>query len=506
MENTEEIFQCLDNFSKRKPKIIPRELEEYLAYVARTGDPVYQWPVVKCLFKEKLLNVITDFYETSPGLDIPHCPNVDPFNYDTMKNSLLEKIDSFSSAPFTVQRICELLTAPRKQYNRIDKFMRAIEKNVLVVSTREPGVQRHVEQENGEQIEPMVNGSDNNSDYNVDVDMEDMSWKRGLKSRQNTQSQPGSSNIHISYLTIRLQAKEESEPKEISIKMYEAVTPPESESNLPDENMSQNKDDSTPIANELPITEKKEETLTTVSEKVPSKEEKVELENTSDMSISQPMNIPEIRIEDAEMTEQKLSEQASEEAVKQEQNNEQSLPENVEDVAMEDNVVKNPEELIESNTNIDQDVKNSDLSEPKHVPETVSMSSEESSSSSDNTDGNSNSPKTDNEIQDESNQSSTTDSEREEKTNENQSETTPSETVLNAENIVPNMSIQNDDYSITDVKFDLPQVLPEKTDEVQTEEKESIPIEVINKTNENPVEEQTEKVDNESSSEVNDNK
>ncbi|XP_068085679.1 serine/threonine-protein phosphatase 4 regulatory subunit 2 [Anabrus simplex] len=139
MENPEEVLQSLDEFAKLKPKDIPRELEEYLCYVAKTGDPVYQWSLVKCLFREKLLNVITDFYETCPSVDLPPCPNVDPFNYETMKRNLLERLDSFVNAPFTVQRLCELLTTPRKEYSRVDKFMRAIEKNILVVSTREPG-------------------------------------------------------------------------------------------------------------------------------------------------------------------------------------------------------------------------------------------------------------------------------------------------------------------------------------------------------------------------------
>lgn len=139
MENPEEVLHCLDEFSKLKPKNIPRELEDYLMYVARTGDPVYQWPTVKILFREKLLSVITEFYESSSNNDFASSPNVDPFNYESMKTVLLERLEAFSNAPFTVQRLCELLTTPRKEYNRPDKFMRAIEKNILVVSTREPG-------------------------------------------------------------------------------------------------------------------------------------------------------------------------------------------------------------------------------------------------------------------------------------------------------------------------------------------------------------------------------
>lgn len=169
MENAEEILQALEEFSKLKPKEIPKELEDYLGYVAKSGDPVYQWNLVKHLFHEKLSSVITDFYETSPTIDIPPCPNVDPFNYERMKSNLIERLDSFSSAPFTIQRICELLTNPRKQYNRVDKFMRAIEKNILVVSTREPGAGKRLE---NDQTEAVLNGiPDNKISENDDRDV-----------------------------------------------------------------------------------------------------------------------------------------------------------------------------------------------------------------------------------------------------------------------------------------------------------------------------------------------
>ncbi|XP_043264510.1 serine/threonine-protein phosphatase 4 regulatory subunit 2 [Colletes gigas] len=155
MENLEEVLQALDEFQKMRPSEIPRELEDYLCWVAKTGDPVYHWSLIKTLFREKLTRVMTDFYENCPTLELAPCPNVEHFNYDTMKSNLLDRLESFANAPFTVQRICELLTAPRKEYNRVDKFMRAIEKNILVVSTREPGpIARR--NENGDS---MVNGS-----------------------------------------------------------------------------------------------------------------------------------------------------------------------------------------------------------------------------------------------------------------------------------------------------------------------------------------------------------
>lgn len=102
--------------------------------------------------------------------ELPQYPNVDPFNYETMKKVLVEKLESFAAAPFTIQRISELLSDPRKQYSRIDKFMRAVEKTILVVSTVPPGRHRS-ESENGDSLDSALNG-DFSTEVNVDIDMD----------------------------------------------------------------------------------------------------------------------------------------------------------------------------------------------------------------------------------------------------------------------------------------------------------------------------------------------
>ncbi|KAM8718460.1 hypothetical protein ACLKA7_001638 [Drosophila subpalustris] len=171
MENSEEILQILERFTRLKQKEIPKELEDYLQYVAKTGDTMFKWSSLKYLFREKLLSVIKHFNEDSQRLEeIPNYPNVDPFNYETMKSSLLERLDLFNAAPFTVQRLCELLIDPRKQYSRIDKFMRALEKNILVVSTIDPGRKR-TESENGDSLDSVGNG-DLSLEVNIDIEME----------------------------------------------------------------------------------------------------------------------------------------------------------------------------------------------------------------------------------------------------------------------------------------------------------------------------------------------
>lgn len=474
MENAEEIFHFLEDFSKRKPKTIPQELNEYLAYVARTGDPVYQWSLVKSLFKEKLLSVITDFYETTPGIDIPLYPNVDPFNYDIMKNSLLERLDSFTSAPFTVQRICELLTFPRKQYNRVDKFMRAIEKNILVVSTREPGIQRHAEPENGEPVEPIVNGSDNNSEYNVDVEMEDMSWKENAEQPQISEPQPGSSDAHISVddIEARLKAKQET-PMDTQDKIttqYESVTPPEL--NITADETPEESKPSTETA--PPTTASAEESkMETTTTETPSEEAKVDVEMKPEVA-APALIIPEIKVDDAEMTEQRLTEQSSAEKVESTEPSEKEAP------ATESKPVVEPQPVGVDENSSDSTTKED--SEPKLISE-VSTSSEESSSSSDNTDGNSNSPKADErhiDVQEESNQSDTPSDTASEESNVKENEPTPETTPERpAEEASPKVEMQSDNYSISDVNSELPQPPEEKpkSPEVTEEKKEPEKIE-----------------------------
>lgn len=493
MENAEEIFQALDDFAKRKPKVIPRELEEYLAQVARTGDPVYQWPLVRCLFKEKLLNVITDFHETSPGLDIPPCPNVDPFNYDAMKNGLLERLESFSSAPFTVQRICELLTAPRKQYNRIDKFMRAIEKNVLVVSTREPGATRHVEQENGDQADPILNGSDNTSDYSVDVEMEDMSWKDNLATvttHQVPHPQPGSSDGHVSVddIQARLQAKEEMPPEteNKSTKLYESVTPPEinistNETKPPNtENVvSQAKD--TPMEEDKSKTEPVLETPASAV-KLAKEEDKTEPVATTSMVI------PEIRIHDVEMTQQIISKEVDEgSGDKVTERTEEAVTVPIEDVAETSEKSSSNDVTPVTKEDILETVTDSDSNEAKHIAEVVT-SSEESSSSSDNTDGNSNSPKTDIEshigIQEELSQPDTTEEQKSPKDDIPKVSLVIEKPDIAVDDNATQITLKSDDYTITDVKSELTQPTPvpeetkEQADSTKTEEVDNKEIDI----------------------------
>lgn len=113
---------------------IPESLENYLKHIAKTGDILFPWPSIKPLLRKKVEIVLDEFNEKAP-ISAASCPN---FNFEETKQEIIKNLDSFYGAPFTIQRICELLTVPNKHYKRTDKFMRGLEKNVLVVSHVDP--------------------------------------------------------------------------------------------------------------------------------------------------------------------------------------------------------------------------------------------------------------------------------------------------------------------------------------------------------------------------------
>ncbi|GIY66074.1 hypothetical protein CDAR_86881 [Caerostris darwini] len=154
--NAESVLDALNDF-ERKLELSPI-LEDYLKRIAKNGEIVFPWSKLKPLLKKKLEVVLDEFYETCPVETSVPVPNFETFNFDSLKKTILQAVDSFTSAPFTIQRLCELVTDPTKHYNRTDKYMRGIEKNVLVVSTIEPRSGQE-----GNANNPVVNGLPNDS-------------------------------------------------------------------------------------------------------------------------------------------------------------------------------------------------------------------------------------------------------------------------------------------------------------------------------------------------------
>ncbi|ULU12878.1 hypothetical protein L3Y34_015837 [Caenorhabditis briggsae] len=144
------------------------EVEQYFRASAQWGVPAIAWNIVRPAFLWKLEFCITEFMHVEKVKKVEAAKLADPinenekaekdtpakekmsilghkinlikttpvvFNTEESMEFVLDKAKGFDGFPFTWQRLCELFTEPMKHYNTIDKFLRAIEKVINVVTT-----------------------------------------------------------------------------------------------------------------------------------------------------------------------------------------------------------------------------------------------------------------------------------------------------------------------------------------------------------------------------------
>ncbi|NXO48668.1 PP4R2 phosphatase, partial [Aramus guarauna] len=131
------------DFEKRGKKEVCPILDQFLCHVAKTGETIVQWSQFKGYFIFKLEKVMDDFRTSAPEPRGPPNPNVEYIPFEEMKERILKIVTGFNGIPFTIQRLCELLTDPRRNYTGTDKFLRGVEKNVMVVSCVYPSSEKN---------------------------------------------------------------------------------------------------------------------------------------------------------------------------------------------------------------------------------------------------------------------------------------------------------------------------------------------------------------------------
>ncbi|XP_056461997.1 serine/threonine-protein phosphatase 4 regulatory subunit 2-B [Gadus chalcogrammus] len=138
MMDIDSLQEALKDFDKKgKQESFPL-LEQFLCHIAKTGETLVQWPQFKNYFLFKLEKVMEDFRVSVPEQRGPANPNVESIPFEDMKERILKIVKAYNGIPFTIQRLCELLTEPKRNYTGTDKFLRGIEKNVMVVSCVHP--------------------------------------------------------------------------------------------------------------------------------------------------------------------------------------------------------------------------------------------------------------------------------------------------------------------------------------------------------------------------------
>ncbi|CAH2041338.1 unnamed protein product, partial [Iphiclides podalirius] len=303
---------------------------------------------------------------------------------------------------------------------------------------------------------------------------------RKIQNSKNSEPQPSSSDSHVAMGSVetRQQTKQDdpmdTEEKSHS-KLETVVTPVQNEQdkcNVSPQD-AENKSSECTSSESVPvITEQPNEILK--SSNIPPQTEIKDVEMKSEV-VPNVLVIPEIKVKNAEMTEQNLTESENSDVSSKEENASQN--------EIKPKSSKEPLQAINEDS-CSSTISKEDIVEPIKVASEVSTSSEESSSSSDNTDGNSNSPKPGPESQtdipaESIKGGSITDEDT--KTEEACNETsTVNETVDNT----PQITIQTDNYSISDVNSEIKEISPEKiskSEEISNETGDE-------KTEEKPVE------------------
>lgn len=128
------LLGAFKDFEKKGEKETCPILDQFLSHVAKTGEAMIQWSQFKGYFLFKLENVMDDFIASCPEQRGPANPNVEYIPFEDMKQRILKIVNGYNGIPFTIQRLCELLTEPKRNYTGTDKFLRGVEKNVMVVS------------------------------------------------------------------------------------------------------------------------------------------------------------------------------------------------------------------------------------------------------------------------------------------------------------------------------------------------------------------------------------
>eukprot|EP00903_Cladosiphon_okamuranus_P010622 g10045.t1 len=122
--------------SPTNPPSIPSDLEGVLREIAVVGVPYYGWGGLKELLATRMVQAVdalqkdSGFLRAAGGKD-----------YQQRRDELVASLRSFDAAPFTLQRLAEVLQDPRRQYSTTHKLINGLER-LLSVSTTLPTAPR----------------------------------------------------------------------------------------------------------------------------------------------------------------------------------------------------------------------------------------------------------------------------------------------------------------------------------------------------------------------------
>ena len=111
--------------------IITGEDQAVVEQMARSGVPLHPWQYLCPLLERQMLSCLENFRRTKPR----DGENTIDSSYQQKQAELVELLRGFQHAPFTLQRICELIMNPEAHYRTLDSLLRGYEILLSVSST-----------------------------------------------------------------------------------------------------------------------------------------------------------------------------------------------------------------------------------------------------------------------------------------------------------------------------------------------------------------------------------
>eukprot|EP01012_Entosiphon_sulcatum_P025404 TRINITY_DN30718_c0_g1_i1.p1 TRINITY_DN30718_c0_g1~~TRINITY_DN30718_c0_g1_i1.p1 ORF type:complete len:165 (-),score=35.87 TRINITY_DN30718_c0_g1_i1:28-489(-) len=133
-EDAQRLQSALAEYYSTQGKSSPPDVNEVVSFIARTGAQCFEWDHLRALLLARTKEALGE----------------GDAEYNEQRDAVLENLQRFQAAPFTLQRLCEILREPHRHHATKEKLVFAVEKLVTVSSTLER-VPFPFEEENGVQ-------------------------------------------------------------------------------------------------------------------------------------------------------------------------------------------------------------------------------------------------------------------------------------------------------------------------------------------------------------------
>ncbi|KAJ3031345.1 Serine/threonine-protein phosphatase 4 regulatory subunit 2 [Rhizophlyctis rosea] len=161
-------LDVLQEFAQKSPserQWIPA-FDIILEQIAETCETNHPWSLLREVLKAKInLNVKMDPVAAAEGATLPDTGET----IDEYLQRISTAMNIFDRPPFTLQRLCELATRPTEHHKTVWKYLRAVEKVLLVTSYDDPPHMHPPSEHPGEPREEIGEGGGWARDGGVDA-------------------------------------------------------------------------------------------------------------------------------------------------------------------------------------------------------------------------------------------------------------------------------------------------------------------------------------------------